>query len=390
MKINRVVLFFAVIIAIGACKKKKVNNLKTEFKENYANIVSASYEDAYNEAIELRIAINNFVDAPSASGFEAARRAWLDAREPYGQTETYRFANGPIDDEDGPEGALNAWPLDEGYVDYIEGAPTSGIINDTDIALTAEILESLNEEGGEKNISIGYHAIEFLLWGQDDANTSLGTPGNRPYTDYVTDGTGTAENQSRRGEYLKICADLLVGHLELMVNEWKEGGAYRTAFINQDDDESLINILTGMGVLSKSELAGERIFTALDNQDQEDEHSCFADNTHRDIITNFIGIQNIYNGTYTRVNGSVVSGTGLYDIMEKADKDLNQELSELFASCNANVNAIPVPFDNALTMESPGGSGPINLTVTNLRLLGDKIAEAGAELELTINTALPE
>lgn len=383
-------LLVAATLVLGACKKKKVNNLKSEFKENYAAMVHASYEDAYNEAVELQTAINNFVDAPSAAGFDAAKQAWLDAREPYGQTETYRFAGGPIDDEDGPEGALNAWPLDEGYIDYVEGDAATGIINDVAATIDAATLEGLNEVGGEKNISIGYHAIEFLLWGQDDANTALGTPGDRPYTDYVTDGSGTAENQDRRGQYLKVCAELLVSHLELMVNEWKDGGAYRTTFMALRDDEAVANILTGMGVLSKSELAGERIFTALDNQDQEDEHSCFADNTHRDIITNFDGIYNLYKGSYTRVNGTVISGTGLSDIIEKADKKLNEELNELFETCKANVNAIPVPFDNALTLETPGGSGAINSTVTNLRSLGDKIAEAGAELDLTINTDLPE
>lgn len=390
MKLNKITLLLAAVLLLGACKKKKINNLKSEFKETYASIVHASYEDAYNEALELETAINNFIAAPSADGFANAKQAWLDAREPYGQTEAYRFANGPIDDADGPEGALNAWPLDEGYVDYIEGSPSAGIINDVDVTISAEVLEGLNEVGGEKNISIGYHAIEFLLWGQDDANTALKTPGDRPYTDYLTDGTGTAENQERRGLYLKACVQLLVGHLNTLVNEWKVGGTYRTAFINQADDESMVNILTGIGVLSKSELAGERIFTALDNQDQEDEHSCFADNTHRDVITNFEGIQNIYNGSYTRTNGTVVSGTGLTDIIEKANKKLNKELAELFATCNSNVNAIPVPFDHALTLESPGGSGAINSTVTNLRALGDKIAEAGAELDLTINTDLPE
>ena len=373
-----------------ACKKKKVNNLKTEFKANYANIVSANYEDAYNDAISMQTAINTFVDNPSDANMTIAKEAWLTARESYGQTEAFRFSGGPIDDADGPEGALNAWPLDEGYIDYVVGSANSGIINDLGITIDAATLTTLNEQGGETNISIGYHAIEFLLWGQDDANTTLQTPGSRPYTDYVTGGSGTASNQDRRGMYLKVCAEILVADLLTLVNEWKDGGAYRTTFIAEDDDVSMKNILTGMGVLGKSELAGERIFTALDNQDQEDEHSCFSDNTHRDIILNFKGIQNIYLGSYTRSNGTVISGTGLYDILEKQNSDLNQELNDLFTACNASVNSIPVPFDYALTLETPGGSGAINESVTNLRSLGDKIAEAGSELGITIDTSLPE
>ena len=380
-----------VVTALGAvsCKKKKVNNLKEEFRVTYADIVHASYEDSYNKAVEMQTTINSFVDAPTDAGFTACKNAWLAAREPYGQTEAYRFANGPIDDADGPEGALNAWPLDEGYIDYVDGMAMSGIVNDGTTTIDAATLAGLNEAGGEKNISIGYHAIEFLLWGQDDANTALLTPGQRPYTDYLTTG-GTASNQDRRGDYLKVVAQILVDDLNSLVQEWKEGGSYRTSFLAEDIDVSIANILTGMGVLSKSELAGERVFVALDNQDQEDEHSCFADNTHRDIILNFVGIQNIYNGAYTRVDGTVVSGTSLADVIEKQDKKLKEQLDAAFSAANAAVNAIPVPFDNALTLETAGGSGAINTAVTELQALGDLIAEMGSELGLTINTALPE
>jgi putative iron-regulated protein len=373
-----------------ACKKKKIRTMKTDFKETYANIVHANYEDAYNDVVTLKSDLETLVATPSEANLTASKNAWLASRETYGQTEAFRFANGPIDDADGPEGDLNAWPLDEGYIDYVDGNATSGIVNDLSITINGSTLRSKNEEGGETNISIGYHAIEFLLWGQDDANTALQTPGDRPYTDYVTGGTGTADNQERRGQYLLACADLLLEDLQSLLDEWKEGGSYRTAFLAEDDDVSMTSILTGMGVLGKSELAGERIFTALDNQNQEDEHSCFADNTHRDIVTNFLGIQNVYQGSYTRSNGTVVSGTSLSEIIEVADKKLNAELTDLFALCNTSVNAIGNPFDFALTQETPGGSGSINESVNNLRSLGDKIAEAGSELDLTIDTSLPE
>ena len=77
-------------------------------------------------------------------------------------------------------------------------------------------------------------------------------------------------------------------------------------------------------------------------------------------------------------------------MLEKQKKKLNKELTDLFASCNSNVNAISIPFDYALTLETPGGAGSINESVSSLQSLGDKIAEAGAELGLTIDTSLPE
>lgn len=385
-----IVIIGVVLIGLSACKKKKVSNLKDEYQVTYADIVSASYEDSYELAKELKTKIYDFIDSPSDAQFQLVKESWLAARTPYGQTEAFRFASGPIDDADGPEGLLNAWPLDEAYIDYVEGNSTTGIINDLSVNIEKAILEGLNEQGGEENISIGYHAIEFLLWGQDDVNTALKTAGNRPFTDFVIGTGGTATNQERRGVYLKVCADLLVEHLKLMVDEWAVGGTFRVSFLAQDSDAALKNILTGIGVLSKSELAGERIYTALDNQDQEDEHSCFSDNTHQDIILNFKGIENVCLGSYTRTDGSVVSGTSLSDILEKSNKDLNEKLVDIIKSCNTSVNSIIVPFDYALTLEQPGDSGTINSSINNLRDLGDVIAEAGTELGLSINTDLPD
>lgn len=363
--------------------------LISEIKTNYANIVYASYKDSYDEAVALESAIATFVTTPSQSNFDVAKQAWLDAREPYGQTEVYRFANGPIDAEDGPEGLLNAWPLDESYVDYISGNASAGIINDAAAhpTLSASYLESLNEVGAAENISIGYHAIEFLLWGQDDANTSLLTAGQRPYTDYVTDGSGTASNQDRRGEYLIICAELLVGHLEIMVNHWDPNGSsnYYDTFIALDNGTAITNIMTGMATLSKSELAGERVFVALQNQDQEDEHSCFSDNTHRDVILNADGIKNVYNGSYTKVDGTVVSGSSIKDLVAAVNSTVSGELTTLSSDVNTAVNAIPTPFDYGLTQETVGGNGPIMTIVTELQDQGDKLVEGATAIGISIS-----
>ena len=251
-----------------------VDALKKEALETYADIVFASYEDSLTLAVELQTAINTFVESPSEETHQAAQAAWLASNEPYGQTEAYRFYGGPIDDEDGPEGLLNAWPLDEAYVDYVDGNETAGIISNVAeyAEINADLLMSLNEVGAEENISTGYHAIEFLLWGQDQYEDSAG---QRSYTDYVAEGEN-AEIATRRGQYLTTAADLLVQHLTELNADWDPSGAdnYRATFLALPADEALQMVLTGLGVLSKSELAGERMFTAYDNQDQEDDPLC--------------------------------------------------------------------------------------------------------------------
>jgi putative iron-regulated protein len=398
------ILLVGIAVAIGCSKEEETPvpvvasggtttaadpyaSAKTAIKENYANIVYANYKDSYDKAVQLKTALVSFTNAPSASNLATAKQSWLDAREPYGQTEAFRFSSGPIDDANGPEGQLNAWPLDESYIDYTSSSSTSGIINDaaTYPTITGSLLDGLNEQGGEVNISIGYHAIEFLLWGQDDANTSLQTPGNRPFTDFVV-GSGPG-NEQRRKDYLLAVADLLLDHLDLMVKAWETGNSnnYRASFIALPNNTMLQYVLTGIGTLSKAELAGERMFVALTNQDQEDEHSCFSDNTDRDIILNAQGIRNVYLGSYTRVDGSVVSGTSIKDLIGQINTTIEGEMNVLSLATITNTNAMPVPFDNALTQEAVGGSGPIMTAILSLQNQGDKISEMANAFGLTIS-----
>ncbi|WP_291871451.1 imelysin family protein [Maribacter sp.] len=356
---------------------------KTKVIANYATIVYSNYQNAYNDAVTLQNALNTFADTPTDSDFSAAKTAWKSARESYGTTEAFRFASGPIDDTDGPEGLLNAWPLDENYIDYVENNTTSGIINDviTYPTIDKALLESLNEEGGEANISIGYHAIEFLLWGQDISSPSEKKAGQRPYTDFI-DG-GTAANQSRRRDYLKATAALLIDHLQLMLDEWKENGAYRTTFLALEENTALKNILTGISTLSKSELAGERVFVAYDNQDQEDEHSCFSDNTHRDVRLNLAGVANVFRGSY-----STVSGESLEDLITETNATLGAAITAALANAETKVDATATPFDFAITdaTERP----KVLEAVTALRALGDKFVEGSAALGITVSSELPE
>ena len=205
---------------------------------------------------------------------------------------------------------MNAWPMDESYIDYVEGNPDAGVINNPDEfpVIDAALIESLNEEGGEENVSTGWHAIEFLLWGQD---LNENGPGSRPVEDY-----STATNADRRATYLAVTSDLLLVHLRQMVDAWAPGdsGNYRAQFVGMDSDEALTNIITGIGELSRGELAGERMTVAYEARSQEDEHSCFSDNTTADIVGNARGIQMVFTGNY-----GMVSGTGVRDLVAISD-----------------------------------------------------------------------
>jgi putative iron-regulated protein len=387
--VTEIALAASLLGVLAACgdnaEGNKADNLEdaAPVVAQYVSIVRASYADSLETAEALEAAIDTFVATPNQVNFDAAKDAWKASREPYGQTEAYRFYEGPIDDADGPEGAINAWPLDEGFIDYVTGAggETSGIINHTDEfpTLSEEVIAGENENGGEKNIATGYHAIEFLLWGQDLATDG---PGARPYTDYVVGEGGTASNQDRRGQYLKIVAAKLVKDLQSVSDEWKdESGSYAAEFAALPATESIQKLLLSLASLSGAELAGERMTVAYDNKDQEDEHSCFGDYTLEDYNANAIGIQNVWLGRY----GSD-DGTGLDDLVEARDPALAAEVTAKMAAAVTAVAAIPAPLDQAiLGADTDDGRVKILAAINALKAVAASLVDVADLLGLQVN-----
>ena len=311
--------------------------------KHYADIALAKYEDSLATAKAIDVAIDAFIASPSEGNLAAAKDAWLAARVPYQQTEVYRFGNAIVDDW---EGRVNAWPLDEGLIDYVDAsygaendenalyaanvvANASLKINGEDVnasSITPEFLSSTLHEAGEveANVATGYHAIEFLLWGQDLNGNGAGA-GERPWSDYAAGEACTNGNCDRRGEYLAAASDLLISDLEEMVANWTMEGEAR-AELMENPDNALSVILTGMGSLSYGELAGERMKLGLLLGDPEEEHDCFADNTHNSHLYDAIGINNVYNGTYTRIDGSKLEGPSISQIVASKDADVDAEL----------------------------------------------------------------
>ncbi len=395
MKVNKTLLGFIVSLGlISACGSGGVGtaptNTTTAFITNYANIVAASYEDSVSTADALHDAIDAFIADPTDENFTAAKEAWLASREPYGQTEAYRFYNGPIDDPDtGPEHLINSWPLDESFIDYVDGDANSGLVNDTTITITEENLVDRNGLAAEDAITTGYHAIEFLLWGQD-LNAQPTDAGLRSFTDFM-DG-GTNQNQDRRREYLELTAHILLDNLTDVSAQWAAGGSnYRSQLLAATSAEALRRIIVGMGSLAGGELGGERMANALATRGQEEEHSCFSDNTHRDLVNNLQGILNIYNGTYRRVNGTTVgTGVGLSDLVQAVNPALNVQLQTELTAAEIAIDGISdrvinddIHFDQQIDTDEDRVR--IQTAVTALQNFADRLSEAAAALGVNIN-----
>jgi putative iron-regulated protein len=379
----------SLLIASGSTVAAQVT--KQQVVEHYADVAHAVFADSVTTAKTLDVKIDEFLKSPSADKLEEVKQAWLDSRVPYQQSEVFRFGNAIVDDW---EGQLNAWPLDEGLIDYVatdyqyelgnEGAAANIIANTSlqigasklDVSnITPELLADLNEVGGsEANVASGYHAIEFLLWGQDLNGTNAGA-GQRAYTDFVVGSECTNGHCDRRGEYLKAAADLLVQDLEWMEKQWSAEvkGNYRETLLNDSADNGLRKMLFGMGSLSLGELAGERMKVALEANSTEDEHDCFSDNTHNSHYYNEQGIYNVYTGLYKREDGTLLSGPSIADLVAQKDKQAAKEIQKQFDVTRNQVGKLVTSaeknnqhFDQLIAAGNAQGNTLVNDTIMSL------------------------
>ena len=323
---------------------------------HYADLAEAIYGDSLVSARELQKAVNAFLKTPTGAALSAARVAWKAARIPYLQSEGFRFANSVVDDW---EPHVNAWPLDEGLIDYV--APSYGkqsdqnplyvlnIVGNTKLRVGAKmvdatkidaaLLRQLQEaEGVQTNVSTGYHAIEFLLWGQDLKGLSGGA-GERPASDYDLS-TCTHGNCARRAAYLKAASDLLVADLEEMTTDWRAGGTARAELMAKGNDGALAEILTGLGSLTYGEMAGERMKLGLMLHDPEEQQDCFSNNTHNSHYYDEVGIAGLWRGRYVRLDGSIVEGASMRDYMTSADPAAAQRLDTAIDAAQRAITAI--------------------------------------------------
>ena len=373
--------------------------------EAYADMAQAMYSDSADAARVLDKAVAALVKNPSEKTMAAAREAWLAARIPYMQTEVYRFGNAIVDDW---EGRVNAWPLDEGLIDYVDAGSygeasdenpwyTANIIANPELTvggknidareIVEELLRDLQEAGNvEANVATGYHAVEFLLWGQDLNGTGPGA-GERPWTDYAKGDACTHGNCDRRGQYLTVASKLLVADLAWMAAQWGPDGAARNALL-ENPDAGIAAIVTGMGSLSYGELAGERIKLGLLLHDPEEEHDCFSDNTHNSHYYDIVGIESVYLGVYKRPGGDEIKGPGLSALVAAAAPELDKQMRADLAATHEAAAALKTRaetverYDQMLGEDNAEGNATIQAVVDRLTAQAKTLQQVAAVLEL--------
>ena len=396
---KKIIIFTFVFITLITYQLKADNDILL----NYSNIAEAKYKDALTLAKKMHRSIERFMKDPNESNFNEVKDSWLEARTVYQQTEVFRFGNPIVDDW---EGKVNAWPLDEGLIDYVDTTnyyttendfsnfnviankklKGEGEFVDASIINTNLLSSKLHEIGGnEANVAIGYHAIEFLLWGQDLNGTKSGS-GNRSYTDFDLNNC-TNDNCDRRREYLIAASQLLIEDLKYIHSVWSPKGKARQDLLN-DKKNGLKRILIGMGSLSYGELAGERMKLGLMLHDPEEEHDCFSDNTHNSHYYNVVGINNVFLGKYKSLDGKVVTGPSISSLLSEVDYGLNKKTKKSIKNTLKSMKKIVksankgVTYDMLIAEGNEKGNKLIQNAVDSLIKQSKNIELAAAALNI--------
>ena len=338
----------------------------------YIDLGRVAYAASGDAAQTLEHTIQAFLDKPDETTLSAARVAWVKARPAYLMTEAFRFSDGPIE---ALEGQINAWPMNEAAIDYVKDNPKAGIINASTDPLTIEAIVKANGADDEANVTTGWHAVEFLLWGQDLSNDG---PGARPATDYVA---GTPANDRRR-LYLHLVAEQLEQDIKSVAAAWADvsKNGYAAKLSALEPREVLGRMLNGMAILAGSELMSARMAVGLDSGDQEDEHSCFSDTTHQDFVYDLQGIKDIWTG-----DADGKSRVGLDELVKSIDPATAATIDALLADAETKIAALGDPWDQVLA--SPDGSPAKQAgeaAVSALIALADGLTKAGSKLGVLV------
>ena len=329
MSIKRYTMVLALLLAMstfycdGEKKKEETVNCSTEdcgdFLDFYADFAYKAFDDSLFEAKAFQSLVKDWSDSGTnkvdAAKLLEARKQWIRMRVPYLQTEITRFSSTPIDTEALAGGIerepnINAWPLTETSIDNFLGSTDTAATESKNAAsiVQAEIVK-LNQKLNEEDVKIGYHAIEYLLWGTDD-NLKNGNPASPHAETYFTDGSASNDIGARRIKYLTEITKQLIDDLTAVRDAWSSKGSFVKKF-KSDATASMKLILTGMGTFGKGEVGGER-FNGLTNFSQEEEHSCFSDTSMQDFYYDVQGVINLLDGSYSyeRTDGKKTSASG--------------------------------------------------------------------------------
>ena len=231
------------------------------YPSNLSLLIYTQFSESLTQAQQLEQDIAGLLYSPTPDKLASARQTWRQAYDAF--LASRLFSHLPIMDP--PEWQqkeiglgntlqlLDSWPIEGGYIDYVEGYPFSGIVNDLALSLTEETVLEQHAFYDSSSASVGFHVLEFLLWGES---------GQRQASDFVAQENTSAvldvteeeqalglaandieasiQNHQRRRQYLQIVTELLLSHIQRLQRRWEPANGYYATVLQQSEPEQVV------------------------------------------------------------------------------------------------------------------------------------------------------
>lgn len=346
----------------------------------------AQWQASVEAANLLAIRVTELLDQPNAATLASAQQAWRKAYSAYLTTRLVSYF--PVQDpEDWHQRELDlaqltllidAWPIEAGYVDSIAGYPTTGIVNDLSLAITAENLIEQHGFADLGSASLGFHVVEFLLWsehGQRSPDDFIGRDNTAPTAEANTGEAdsppSTRQNHKRRRAYLKLACQQLVEHLSRLQRRWQSPqGHYAQQLLSQPAQQINQSLLFAAQQLLLNELLEGRLVT---------DSSPYSQSHLADVTAVLTGLEQAFSRSPDALSPDSLSKDAEFELLdnwfnEPADQTLKHHWNVQWQETIQALNTLISVSNQGIRVEADVEQ-PLQAALVELLILIDQFAQ---------------
>ena len=230
----------------------------------------------------------------------------------------------------------DAWPIQPGYIDAIDGYPNSGIVNDITVSLSVESLRLQHGFSDADEIILGFHPLEYLIFAKTAIDYQLPEHKQQPDKTKISKAKGTGDEQTtsatlttgferpdedpiyRRRKLIQLLGDALEESVSAYLAARLEKAPY-AKFVGEDQQQAALAVANLIEVARSHTSQGFEESNLLLDSDQS--HSMHSRTSH-------LNISQRLNSLSEMLNEPIWLSRSLARVDKNIEKDLQTTLAQ--------------------------------------------------------------
>ncbi len=347
----------------------------SDLKLRWLTLAKNCYQRAVLAARELEANSELFLSNPRSDRLTELQSRWISAHQAFISCNLYHalaFSRQEQKDLNKRILRLDAWPIEGGYVDYLPDYPYTGIVNDVTVPISIEALTNQHQMTGIYDVAIGFHSLEFLLWGAD---------GNRPVLDFEEQSSETNEqgielnSNNRRRAYISLLTALIIAETEALADRWNNDDSLATTTLNNTPPGAQASYLLSAVYQALSDQLLIKYFEPLDTENVQDaDESAFSGTTKQGIQSQLFEI-----GKFLLGNGK--NSQSIVEFISLQNPDSAKVIANSFGTLSNSVDKLPSDFPS---LSQPESAELYATAKRDLAILISQLVQVTKDLNLTI------